>query len=283
MSVSLHLCQPGGGASCGACCGLYNFRDHSRASLSRALARQTAVVRGVPRNAEAYRAVAAQLKEERAPALFPLVRVCPLLGFLDADHTRVGCLAHPLVTGGVDLRDCGVYTAETCERFTCPSFGWLTDAQARLVRAACPDWYLYGLVITDVELVRGCLKLVEMERAAPVDPDALCARPEALEAVRALFSLKETAPGRDADMTVFGRFGPADAEGEPSLRTLDYAALGTHAAPEDDVVLCLGYAPESAQVLEEARALVRRHVQRIARALDTLPSNFPSPPGRGTG
>src|SRR5690242_21172799 len=28
-SLPFHLCQPGGGASCGACCGLYNFKDHS--------------------------------------------------------------------------------------------------------------------------------------------------------------------------------------------------------------------------------------------------------------
>jgi hypothetical protein len=267
VSVSLHLCQPGGGASCGACCGLYNFKDHTRATLAAALARQTDAVRGVPRTKEAYRAVAERLRGVREPSLFPAVRVCPLLGFLDAAHSRVGCLAHPLVTGGEDLRDCGVYTAEVCERFTCPSFSWLSDAQARLVRAACPDWYLYGLVITDVEFVRGCLKLLEQERAAPVPAEALLARPAAVEAVRALFALKETAPGRTADAAVFGRFGP-DGEGEPVLRGLDYARLGTPAAPEDDVVLCLGYAPERGAALEEARALVRSHVAAVVRALE---------------
>ena len=153
------------------------------------------------------------------------MRVCPLLGFLDAGAAQVGCLGHPKVTGGADLRDCGVYRAAICETFTCPSFGWLEDAQARLVQAACQDWYLYGLVITDVEFVRGCLRLLEWERAAPRAPRHLMARPEALEAVRRLFALKETAPGRGPHAAMFGRFTP-DTEGEPVSRTLDYAAPG---------------------------------------------------------
>lgn len=267
MSVSFHLCQPGGGASCGACCGLYNFQNHSRAALTERLAAQTEHLRPLPKTAEAWGTAARDmLAARRTQPLFPAVRVCPLLGFLDEGRTRVGCLGHPLVTGGADLRDCGVYKAETCETFTCPSFGWLTDAQARLVQAACADWYLYGLVITDVELVRGCVKLLEWELAGPVDLDALRARPEALQAVRRLFALKETAPERGTHATVFGRF-TRDTEGEPVSRTLDYAALGAHAAPEDDVVLCLGYVPESSEALAAARALVREHVRAVARAL----------------
>ena len=270
MSVSFHLCQPGRGASCGACCGLYNFRDHSRASLTTRLATQTATFAPLPHEPGAWRAAARALLESRhAPSpLFPAVRVCPLLGFLDAEHTRVGCLGHPRVTGGEDLRDCGVYHAELCETFTCPSFAWLTDAQARLVQAACADWYLYGLVITDVEFVRGCLRLLEWELAGPVKPEALAAHPQALAAVSALFALKETAPGRGAHAAVFGRFTP-DTEGEPLLRTLDYAALGARAAPEDEVVLCLGYAPTSGEELTRAREHVRAHVLAVAHAMRT--------------
>jgi hypothetical protein len=268
MSVSFHLCQPGRGASCGACCGLYNFRDHSRATLTGRLAAQTAALRPLPRDKATWHAAARELLEARrtTPPLFPAVRVCPLLGFLDEAQGRVGCLGHPLSTGGVDLRDCGVYRAETCETFTCPSFTWLTDAQARLVQAACADWYLYGLVITDVELVRGCLRLLEWELAGPVNVEALTAHPEALEAMGRLFALKETAPGRRDGATVFGRFSP-DTEGEPVSRTLDYAALGVRAAPEDEVVLCLGYDPASGEELGQARELVRIHVLAVARAL----------------
>ncbi|MBF5043057.1 hypothetical protein FGE12_11725 [Aggregicoccus sp. 17bor-14] len=279
MSVSFHLCQPGGGASCGACCGLYNFRDHSREALAQRLARHTARLQGVAREPAAFRKAArASADEDRALALFPAVRICPLLGFLPPDGSggeRVGCLAHPRVTGGVDLRDCGVYRAEVCETFTCPSFGWLSDAQARLVQAACADWYLYGLVITDVEFVQGCLRLLAWECGREVPCEALLAHGPALAALRRLFALKEAAaaetrgaaPGGARAGGVFGRFRP-DADGEPQLQALDYAALGAHAAPEDDVVVCLGHLPADGSALERARAQVRSHVRAVAAALE---------------
>jgi hypothetical protein len=215
----------------------------------------------------AWRAAAKALVESRREApLFPAVRVCPLLGFIDDEQRKVGCLGHPKVTGGADLRDCGVYRASICETFTCPSFGWLEDGQARLVQAACSDWYLYGLVITDVEFVRGCLRLIERELGGPAQPQEMISRPAALEAVRRLFALKESAAGRSPYAPIFGRFTP-DTEGEPVSRMLNYAKLGVRAAPEDDVVLCLGYDPADGTALNTAREQVRFHIRAVVRAL----------------
>ena len=50
-------------------------------------------------------------------------------------------------------------------------------------------------------------------------------------------------------------------------RTVDYVQLGMRAAPEDDVVLCLGYTPREATELLAARELVRSHVKAVARLL----------------
>lgn len=263
--LPFHLCQPGGGASCGACCGLYNFRDHSREALTAALNRHTDRLRDAPKTREAFSEAARELKAQEHSPAFPDVRVCPLLGFIDGERTRVGCLAHPLVTGGIDLRDCGAYTAELCQSFQCPSFIWLTPSQAELVRKACPDWYLYGLVLTDVELVRGTLSLIERALGESVDARRVLECSGALQAISALFALKERPLDRHAP-TVFGRFAPDDA-GAPSLRTIDYAALGARAAPEDDVLLCLGFAPTTPEGLEHARAVVRAGILRIADAL----------------
>ncbi|HLT30735.1 MAG TPA: hypothetical protein VK013_11880 [Myxococcaceae bacterium] len=268
MSVEGALCQPGGGASCGACCGLYNFAQHDRAAVTETLARARRVLTATEKTPEAFRESAQRLRAQGATPLFPMVRVCPLLGFLDDGHQRVGCLAHPLVTGGRDLRDCGAYTADICETFLCPSHSWLTEAQALLVRRACPDWYLYGLVITDVEWVKTTLGLVEAERAAPLDPGAILRHPRALRACHDLFALKETAPDRPRDGQVFGAFGPDPAGGEePVMRVLDYAGLDVGAAPEDHAVLCLGYAPETREALQAARRLIREKVQALVAAL----------------
>lgn len=267
MALPFHLCQPGGGASCGACCGLYNFRDHSREALTRALRRRTETVRPLPKEPESYAAAARSLRRWDKNPLFPPVRLCPLLGFLDEEEKRVGCMAHPLVTGGVDLRDCGAYNSKTCASFECPSFLWLNAPQARLVRAACADWYLYGLVITDVEFVRGTVKLLELQLGGPADLDAIVANPVALDATRRHFRLKEHAPDRPADAAIFGRFARDDV-GEPVPRVIEYDALGAEAAPEDDVVLCLGYAPHTMDALDRARSIVRASVRSIALAMD---------------
>ncbi len=268
MPVDTHLCQPGQGASCGACCGLYNFADHSRAALTAELVRHGEALKHLPRTRDAWQRAGRTLVAEGVAApLFQKVRVCPLLGFLDPARTKVGCLAHPMVNGGVDLRDCGVYTAEVCESFTCPSFTWLEEGEAALIRAACADLYLYGLVITDVEFVRGCFKLMQAEQARPVPPAELLANAAALEAIRALFALKERAKSEATEGGIFGRFIDRGQE-EPTLRTLDYRALDVSPAPEDDVVLCLGFSPTRASELEAARALVKKYILAVVKALD---------------
>lgn len=267
MALPFHLCQPGGRASCGACCGLYNFRRRSRAALAGALHRRTDHVLPLPKTREAYARAARSLRRWDKDPLFPPVRLCPLLGFVDEERTRVGCLAHPAVTGGVDLRDAGAYDARTCATFECPSFLWLDGPQARLVRAACPDWYLYGLVITDVELVRGTLRLVSDGLGSTAKPDAIVANPRALAAMAALLALKETAPERPDDADIFGRFA-ADDLGEPVPRILEYERLGAGPAPEDEVVLTLGYDPADAAALERAREVVRSHVAEVVEALE---------------
>lgn len=277
MALPFHLCQPdpsnpGPDASCGACCGLYNFTapNRTRAALSKALARRTDAVAKLPEEAEAWKKAARSLRRWEEEPLFPPVRLCPLLGFLDPQRTKVGCLAHPMRHGGLDLRDCGAYDAKTCQSFECPSFLWLDGPMARLVRAACPDWYLYGLVITDVELVRGLLKLLALAQGEAVDADALRQHASALLQVRAFFERKEQAPERSPDGAVFGRFA-CDDLGEPVPRILDYAALARAAAPEDDVVLCLGYAPADGPALDRARSLVHAQVAQILAALHDAP------------
>ncbi|MFL5319480.1 MAG: hypothetical protein ACJ790_07465 [Myxococcaceae bacterium] len=262
MSVRSNLCQTGT-ATCGACCGEFNFRDHSRQAIATELRRHTAGLRDVERTKEAFAAKAAEIKEAAPDALFPIVRVCPLLGFVDAAEEKIGCLAHPAVVG-TDLRDCGVYTSDICETFTCPSYIWLDDATAELIRDACPDWYTYGLVITDVEFVRGCFTLFVNALARPVSADEL--RTKALPQIAALFALKAIAPDRPEGAKIFGRFEDRGEE-DPHMRIIDTDALGVSPSAEDLLVLCLGYAPVAKLELLAARSLVQRHIDAVIEQL----------------
>jgi hypothetical protein len=256
------LCQRAG-ASCGACCGLYNRQDLSRGAVRALLARRTAALAGAPRTREAFRAAAAALAGEDEAPLFPSVRICPLLGFLDAAETRVGCLAHPLATGGADLRDCGAYDAETCAAFLCPSHSWLAEDEADLVADACAgDPYLYGLVVTDVSFLRAALGGVAALVGAAVSRRHLDHAPFRRALVRLLALKEELAPGSEG---LFGAFRAA-ADGEPVPRAIDYVALGRAASPYDAILTHVGADPRSGNDLDAMEAEVRRRLEQCAAA-----------------
>ncbi|HEX9186260.1 MAG TPA: hypothetical protein VGB87_04260 [Vicinamibacteria bacterium] len=257
------LCQRGG-ASCGACCGPYNRRDHSRASLEAALRRRTQALDGVPRTLPAFRAAAARLAAEEPPPLFPSVRVCPLLGYLDEEGTRLGCLAHPAATGGPDLRDAGVYGAQTCESFVCPSHAWLSEEEVELAALACGGGYLYGLVVTDVPFLRAALSAVAEGVGARVEQRHL-SRPAFRDALRALLALKEElAPGSNG---LYGAFRPGPS-GEDLPREIDYQALRRERSAWDALLTCAGADPRSGNDLDALEAEVRRRLDACRRAFE---------------
>jgi hypothetical protein len=258
------LCQRGG-SSCGACCGLYNREDHSRPALEALLARQTEALERTPRTAAAFRAAAAGLAGRDESPLFPSVRLCPLLGYLDPARTRVGCLAHPLATGGPDLRDCGAYDVRTCDGFMCPSHSWLSEEEAELVAAVCQDdWYLYGLTITDVPFVRAALAGVAALNGVQPRLRHL-GNADFRGWMKRLLALKEElAPGSDG---LYGAFRPGP-DGDPLPRQIDYAALGRErSSAYDQLLTCVGADPRSGNDLDALEGEVRRRLDASARAL----------------
>jgi hypothetical protein len=256
------LCQRGG-ASCGACCGLYNRSELSRPAVRELLAARTAALADVPRTREAFRAAAAELRAHDEAPLFPSVRVCPLLGFLDEAEMRVGCLAHPLATGGEDLRDCGAYDARVCDGFFCPSHSWLGEEEAEILAEACAgDPYLYGLVVTDVPFVQAALGGIAALAGGRVRARHL-EDPPFRRAVTRLLALKEElAPGSDG---LFGAFR-AGADGEPIPRAIDYGALGRECSPYDAILTTVGADPRSGNDLDALEAEVRRRLEACGNA-----------------
>jgi hypothetical protein len=278
-------------ASCGACCGLYNRADPSRPKVREELRRRTRALVPVPRTPEAFRAAAHRLEADAPPPLFPSVRVCALLGFLDDREERIGCLAHPAATGGPDLRDCGVYDASICESFLCPSFAWLSEGEAAIAeRATGGDSHLYGLVVTDVPFLRAVLEALADGAGAKVELRHL--EDERFRgALRRVLALKtQLAPGSDG---LFGAFRARRAQAQPDEaateraggsggrersecppaemdedvpRRVDYAATGRPASRYDAILTCAGADPRSGNDLDRLEAEVRRRLDGAIRA-----------------
>lgn len=258
------LCQRGD-VGCGACCGLYNRDDLSRAAVNEELWRRTRALSLSTRTREGFRAAAESLARQGPTPLFPSVRHCPLLGFLDADGRRVGCLAHPMATGGVDLRECGAYDVATCSAFLCPSHARLGEEEAALAARAAGDSYLYGLVVTDAPFLEAVLEGLAALVGARVEPRHLEQAPFRA-ALRQLLALKEElAPGSEGH---FGAFRHV-ASGESPPPGGDATARAPSAY--DAILACVGADPGSGNDADVFEAEVRRRLDRCAEAF----------PGRG--
>jgi len=259
----LPLCQRGQ-ASCGACCGLYNRRDHSRRAVGALLDRRTVALRAAPRTLQGFADAGRRLSGPRdGEPLFASVRVCPLLGWLDEGRMRLGCLAHPAAAGGEDLRDAGAYDRPTCGAFLCPSHAWLSEREAGLVADLCGgDPYLYGLVITDVPFVRAALAGVAELSGARVEERHMHA-PAFREALRALLALKEEL--RSGSDGLYGAFR-SGREGEEVPRDIDYGAIGRPRSPHDEILRCAGADPLSGNDLDRLEGEVRRRLDACLAA-----------------
>ena len=100
------LCQPDGSKSCGACCGLYNYVNSSRSSLTKRLRARTKRYRKIVKNKNDIEHYAGDtIASEDLKKRYEVIYCCEYLGFLDSAERKVGCLLHPAQNFGLDLRD----------------------------------------------------------------------------------------------------------------------------------------------------------------------------------
>jgi len=170
QSFGPHLCQPDKQKSCGWCCGLYNSQDTSRAGLARKLRARTEEFTKTRRTVEAILHFSESNREkEKSQLLDPEFYSCEFVGFLNEAETRVGCMLHPLArgNGGTDWRGLSFHGAMACQGFFCRSYRELSTVQKRIILATVHDWFLFGLVISDTDLIHSFFHLVEENSIDP--------------------------------------------------------------------------------------------------------------------
>ncbi len=158
------ICHPDEGKSCACCCGLYHIPDARKPVLAELLERRTGVFALTPRTADAIAAYKVTIHdEERIEPLDPVIHFCEFIGFLDADHKRVGCMLHPTAAGskGVDYRGLCHYGGMACKAFYCPACYDIPPRFVETLTRLVDDWYLWGLVATDVDFSVALLTLLE--------------------------------------------------------------------------------------------------------------------------
>lgn len=260
-SPFVHLCQPDASKSCGACCGLYNYTDSSREGLTERLRNRTRLFRRIVQDLEDLPRFSNTIKGmEDGRKRYEVIHCCEYVGFLDTGEKTVGCLLHPMQNAGRDMRDVSFYGRELCDGHFCPSYSYISRAEKLAVLEILDDWYLYGVCITDIDLVKEFFRLVS-EALGEMPASLRFGRPDLREAAQRFFRLKLAWPYRSESANRFGKysFDGTDYFIDP----IDYEALGCEKSRFDRIFLSLQSVFRNREEVRKAEELIRQHLEDV--------------------
>lgn len=264
----VYLCQVSEAVSCGACCGLYNLADVSRASLSAMLAHRTVQFQKLPRTVAAIDEFAARMQAiEPQNRPFPQFHHCPFIGLIGNDRQRVGCLLHPLAegNGGIDYRGLSYYGGLACRSYFCPAPHELPARYKRVLQTVIDDWYTYGLIVTEAVLAGAIFGRIETMLGRSLVPELFDKNPAARAALNDLLRIKIDWPYRPAHAdTPCHHFFPDAGYIKPAI---DYETIGARPAPADDILVELVSEFKSVDDLAAARGYLIHAIQNVVAAL----------------
>ena len=255
------LCQPDADKSCGACCGLYNYADSSCASLTGRLRARTERFRQLvkaPGDIEYY--AKATFSSEDFAKRYEVIYCCEYLGFLDDAEKKVGCLLHPSQNSGLDLRAGSFYGQETCAGHICPSHHFIPKNQAQIMIKIIDNWYLYGLCLTDIDLVTDYFRLLADRIGEELKPDVFD-NSSLNDIAREFFNWKINWPFRSEETNRLGKYYFDGSQ--YMISYIDYAKLGREISPLDKIFMSLSSTFKNTQEIEEAEDLIMANMRRF--------------------
>ena len=264
----IHLCQPDASKSCAACCGIYNFVLNDRAHTLQRLNRNTeAIGRASDGDAVCIKAHTHRYRsaDNGEAKRFESVFNCEYAGFLNGKRTLTGCLLHPQRHHGRDLRDHSFYGSQLCEGHFCLSYYYLTLTEQQLVVNTLDDWYLYGLVITDIDLVKGYVQAVANRLGEVPDPAKACHSP-LKQKVRDFFQWKLSWPFQPSTPDRFGKY-LFRGEHYEEIR-IPYHEWHRKRSPYHSILAALGSEFSTPQELDQANALIESGVTDFVRTYE---------------
>ncbi len=260
----IHLCQPDAQKSCGACCGLYNYTDSTKESLvTRLRERADRFLKTVTCPDDLPEFSEMVIISEDQTKRYEGIYCCEYLGFIDADEKKVGCLLHPDRNGGVDLRDVSFYGKNLCKGHLCPSYHYLTrDEQLALIHIT-DDWYLYGLCLTDVDLVKSYFRMISEKVFEMPSPD-IFKKGVLREVVLRFLSFKISWPYRSHATNRFGKY--CFDGSEYMINRIDYEKFGCERSQFDSIFTSLASEFKNVRELMDGESLIQRNIDDFVHA-----------------
>ncbi|PIE75231.1 MAG: hypothetical protein CSA18_00845 [Deltaproteobacteria bacterium] len=193
---SVYLCRYEN-LTCGACCGIYNFHFDSRKDFIEIITRRSLLFESVKRELDCvikFGEKESEFISSLGKKPYPFFHHCPFVGFLDKNYKQTGCLLHPLAekNNGVDFRGLSYYGGFACASYFCPTYHDVSMERKLVTRAAIKDFFDYGLLITENEMINNlfdCIEEITHKKTASEDYT-----PEALSKLESIFNLKKNWP-----------------------------------------------------------------------------------------
>lgn len=188
----VYLCQHGC-LTCGACCGIYNFKFSSKKEFKKILLERSIAFESVSRDMDSVLEFG-QKESDRIDLLgkkpYPDFHHCPYVGFFGENYEKTGCLIHPLAekNNNIDLRGLSYYGGLACASYFCPTYYNVCAERKLIVRSCIEDSFTFGLVVTESDMINNVFDLLEKELKKPVSLQAF--HFEAAKLMESLLKLK---------------------------------------------------------------------------------------------
>lgn len=258
------LCQPDYRKSCGACCGLYNYVDSSRESLVKRLRGRTKRFRELVKDqSDLKRYAEATFACEDFTPRYEVIYCCEYLGFLDDKEKKVGCLLHPMQNSGVDMRVVSFYGQETCAGHICPSHHFIPAGQSQILVKIIDDWYLFGLCLTDIDLVVEYFRLLADNIGEEIKPEVF-ANEELKRIALEYFNWKTNWPFRSIETNRLGKYYFDGSQ--YMISYINYEKFDREISPFDKIFMSLSSEFSSAQEIYSAEDLIKDNMRRFISA-----------------
>ncbi len=255
------LCQPDDSKSCGACCGLYNYVDSSRSSLKERLRARTQRFRKLVKNPGDIECYSGEiLNSEDFKKRYEVIYCCEYLGFLDNEEKKVGCLLHPEQNSGIDLRDCFVLWSGTLCRSSLSQPSLYSTSQSQMLIKIIDDWYLYGLCLTDIDLVKTYFRLLADKIGGELKPEVFD-NAELKNIARQYFDWKITWPFRSPETNRLGKYYFDGSQ--YMISYIDYTRFGKEISKFNTIFLSLSSEFKNAQEIELAEKLISSNIENF--------------------
>ncbi len=270
-SRGIHICQPDNNKSCAACCGIYNFIDNSLDAVFERLGRNSLSagmsdlsMSHVKSHSKKWR----KRDNDEQSRLFPVIFNCEFAGFIDKEKNKAGCLLHPCIHGDTRFIEIGFHGVDMCLNHFCPSYFCLTEQEKLTVILSIDHWFLYGLVITDIDIVKCFVDNINNSLGNTFDP-WLIARSQDLKNVFAdFFSFKLNWPFADSKKRLFGKYRFYGDEYE--INTIPYEKLGIQKSVYTPIFLSLASFFNNSSEVIKAENIIKSHVQRAVAEINRM-------------